>query len=485
MLAARLAENLSRERRSLIHTLVFIALALAVQHAARWMPDDLGSIVEPAALLAVGIGAIKLAGSVLVRLAVPMFGVVVPRIVEDIAVVAGSIAWGMVRLRVAGVDPASIVTTSALITGLVAFSMQDTLGNVLGGVLLELEDSVTLGDWVRLDEVTGRVIEIRWRHTTLRTTNGERLVVPNALLIKSRFTLLGNPEDGGMRVRRWIWFHVDFDVPAQRVLAAGQEALATAEVANVARDSKGDCVLMDLNLGQGHYALRYWLSDPQHADSTDSLMRVHLLAALERAGIVPSIPKELSFDAMEHEKKVQARETSQRIAALRKVDLFTPLADAELRALARHLVRAPFVAGEVITRQGATAHWLYLLVSGSAEVWVESAGAARRRVAVLEPGTVFGEMGMLTGEPRRATVAAATDVMCYRLDKPGFQEIIEARPSLARAMSEVLATRASGLTRVLEQTPADSPQAPERTLLERIEAFFGIDSRQNAPRRAA
>jgi CRP-like cAMP-binding protein len=244
---------------------------------------------------------------------------------------------------------------------------------------------------------------------------------------------------------------------------------------------------MDIQLGQCRYALRYWLADPQRDDGTDSAVRMHLMAALARSGIPFALPKQVDYEIKENEKRQAARlarETEQRMAALRKVDLFAPLSEPELATLCRHLVHAPFLAGDVITRQGAVAHWLYLLVSGEAEVWLESADAPRRRVAVLEPGTVFGEMGMLTGEARRATVTSKTDVMCYRLDKPGFEEVLRARPTLAEALSAVLASRAGGLAQVLEEARS-AAVTHETSVLERIRAFFGLDSGQNAPRRAA
>ena len=478
-----------QERRALLNTLAFIVLAVAARLGAALLSGEAAPFVEAAATLAVGLGLIKLAGVVIFRIGAPAAGALVPRIVEDLAVVVACIVWGMLRLRVAGVDPASLVTTSALITGIVALSMQDTLGNVLGGILLELDHSVALGDWVRLDDLSGRVVQIRWRHTTIRTRNGERVIVPNAALLKSRFVVLGNPDQEEVRLRRWVWFDVDFDVPASRVIAAAEQALDGAAVPNVAAEPRPDCALMELALGQCRYALRYWLADPQKDDGTDSAVRLHLLAALERAGISPSMPKALSIASTEHERREQQRadERAARLGALRQVDLFAPLSAEELAAVARHLVRAPFLAGEVITRQGALAHWLYLLVSGEAEVWVESAQAPRRRVALLEPGTVFGEMGMLTGEPRRATVTARSDVLCYRLDKPGFEEVLRARPALAEAMSRVIASRSGGLAQAIDDAHAEAASgAPRaRSLVERIRDFFGIESVGAAPRRAA
>ena len=148
-----------------------------------------------------------------------------------------------------------------------------------------------------------------------------------------------------------------------------------------------------------------------------------------------------------------------------------------MRSLAERLVAAPFAAGDVITRQGAIAHWLYLLTGGEADVWLDSDDTPRRRVATLGPGTVFGEMGMMTGEPRSATVTARTDVECYRLDKAGFEDIIRSRPAIVEEISRVLSARASGLRSSLEAARAEAAAVEPESLLARIRAFFGLEQR--------
>ena len=473
---------LAKERRALRHAAAFLALALAGLLAPA------GGLVHGAAVVATGLALIRLAGVLLFRVVAPAAGVGAPRIVEDVSLVIAYVAWGFLRLRTAGMDVASLVTTSALITAVAAFAMQDTLGNVLGGLVLELDRSIRIGDWVRLDDLSGRVVQIRWRHTAIRTRNGEIAIVPNSALMKSRFLVIGNPQAEEVRWRRWIWFEVDFDVPAAKVIAAAEQALAGAEIANVAREPKPDCALMELTAGHARYALRYWLMDPQRDDGTDSKVRVHLLAAFERAAIPLSLPMQIMHQVKENQARraeLQARELETRMAALRAVELFAGLEPQELSALAGHLKPAPFAAGDVITRQGAVAHWLYLLIAGEVDVWLDAAEAPRRRVATLGPGTVFGEMGMMTGEPRRASVTARTDVQCYRLDKAGFEEILRARPAIAEGVSRVLAARTSGLRQALEQAHTDAaPRVHPDTLLARIRTFFGLDAGQAGPLRA-
>ena len=93
-----------------------------------------------------GIAVIRLWGLLVFRIVLPLFKLSPPRITEDIIVIIAYIAWGMVRLRYAGLDLSSLLATSAMITAVVAFAMQDTLGNILGGLALQLDNSIEIGD---------------------------------------------------------------------------------------------------------------------------------------------------------------------------------------------------------------------------------------------------------------------------------------------------------------------------------------------------
>jgi small-conductance mechanosensitive channel len=140
-----------------------------------------------------GLIMIHLTGLLLFRLILPLIRLRTPRIIQDLLVFVGYIAWVLVRLRLAGMDLASLVTTSALITAVVAFSMQDTLGNTMGGLLLQLESSLKIGDWISIGGVSGRISEIRWRYTAVETRDGETVVFPNSVLMKNPFTVISSP----------------------------------------------------------------------------------------------------------------------------------------------------------------------------------------------------------------------------------------------------------------------------------------------------
>ncbi len=231
------------------------------------------------------------------------------------------------------------------------------------------------------------------------------------------------------------------------------------------------------------YAARYWLTDLALTDPTDSVVRSRLYFALRRAGIPLSIPAQMLFieeDAPERRERKRQEEEARRCEALRNCELFAPLTEQERAEVAAHLRLAPFVRGEMITKQGAVAHWLYIIRKGEAEVRVTAPGSdLSERVATLRDGDFFGEMGLLTGAPRAATLVALTDVECYRLDKDSFNDVLQRRPEVAQDLARVLARRRMELDAIVgELTEEAQRQRMTRLhtdLLDRIRNFFKLD----------
>ena len=465
-------------QRGLRATWFFVNLATASQAlalllAANAYTGPAGVLRETAHVLAVW-AAIQLGTLLLFRVLLPAMRVQLPQIAQDLTLTGLSLGWVLLSLRLAGVDPTQLFATSAIVTAVVAFAMQDTLGNVMGGVALQLDNSLKVGEWVQIDDLSGRVVDVRWRFTEVVTRNRETVVVPNSWLMKNRFRVLRREPGQPLQWRRVLNFNIDQSAAPSAVLRVLQQAVLDASIAHVASEPPPSAVLLEIGAGYHHYALRYWLTDPQFDDPTDSAVRVHALTALARADMRLGNP--LAERLVTHEDELSRnardqREHTRRTAAIRGIALFANLPDAEQQVLATHLVRAPFVAGSVITRQGAVAHWLYLVIHGEAEVVVDGA-AGRTVVARLRDGEFFGEMGLLTGEPRSATVLAVTDVECYRLDKEGFGLVLAARPELAEEIATLLTQRRAATGARLEATAQSPAPARSKDILARMQAFF-------------
>jgi len=270
------------------------------------------------------------------------------------------------------------------------------------------------------------------------------------------------------------------------VINVVEDALQSTPIANVAPFPPPSCICFDFARQGGesyaNYAVRYWLTDLAQDDPTSSAVRVRVYVALRRANIPLALPGTALFvthDDPEHRERKQSREMAQRVAALEQVEMLSSLSSEERVELASFMRLAPFGRGEVITRQNAIAHWLYVLTKGEVEVRVRGDNGAEKLVARLSAPNVFGEMGVMTGEPRTASVIAATEVECYRLDKEAFQRVLKERPQIAESLSSVMARRRGELAAVREGLDADQKKARVREeknrILESLQTFFGMD----------
>jgi small-conductance mechanosensitive channel/CRP-like cAMP-binding protein len=434
-----------------------------------------------ALLLGVHLGALILFDLLLRALRIGSSG-----ILHDFAVGTGYIAAVFWVMQHAGVNLTGIVATSAVLTAVVGLSLQSTLGNLIGGLTLHADDSVREGDWIELENKTqGQVKKVQWRHTVIETRDWDTLIVPNNQLLVQTIKILGRREGQPVQHRMWVYFNVDHRFRPRDVIRVVDEALQSAPLAGVAAEPKPHAICHDFAKDNrdsfAYYAARYWLRDLARDDPTSSAVRERIYAALERAQIPLALPGSAVFltrDDTEKSERKRTRALEAHRAALKGVPLFASLSDDELMRLAEGAKRAPFAPGELITRQGAQAHWLYVLTAGEVDVLVTGEGSAERRVATLKAPAFFGEMALTTGAAREATVVATGVVECLRVDKEDFRAVVAARPELAQMVSEVLAARRVELeaAKGLDEEAKGRRLATEKNrILMSLKSFFALE----------
>ena len=486
VLTGALLRKRPHERVTFLNTLWLFMMGLAGQAAAvalfAFDFPRAAATVHTVFRILTAVALIRMFGFALFRMLLPLAGRHPTRIIEDLAIIIAYVGYGFVQLRGAGVDLGSLVTTSAILTAVLAFAMQDTLGNLLGGLAIQLDNSVQVGDWIRVDDLTGRVRDIRWRSTLIETRNWETVLIPNSTLMKSRVAILGRREGSPRQWRRLLNFMVDPGVPPARVIAIVEDEMRELAIPNVARTPAASCVLFGFESGNLRYQLRYFLTDLLEDDTTDSMVRVHLFATLQRAGIRIAEPQHTVHAVQRdeaHAETVKKRELTRRLQMLNAVPLFGGLSDSEKADIAERLQYAPFARGDIITKQGNTAHWLYILAFGEAEVLFEPPSGAPQGIGMVKAGEFFGEMSLLSGDTRSATVIAKTDVECYRLDRSSFQELLGARPEIAEEVGRIARARKPELDLAREtfaNAMVKTTDAKQGKLVARLRRLLGLRS---------
>ncbi len=483
-----LARLLAPSRRGLGRGLVILfGIHLALVAAAgllRFLGSTAADDVQMLARVVAAVGAVKAVAVLLFDAVLPWLRFSSSRILQDVMIVGASVVAVFYVASHSGVNLSGLIATSAVLTGVIGFALHDTLGNVIGGLQIQTDKSIRIGDWIKVGDVSGKVVDIRWRFTAVETRNWETLIIPNSVLLGERVYVLGRRTGQPVQWRRWVYFNVDFRHAPSQVIRVALDALSHVPIENIAAEPPAQCVLMDLHESYARYAVRYWLTDLAVDDATDSVVRTRVYFALKRAGIPLSMPAHAVFlteESSEREQRKVQEERERRLKALGKVEILRPLPEEEREFLAESLHYAPFAAGEVLTRQGAEGHYLYLVLEGEVSVRVTADGVLEREVARLKAGDFFGEMSLMTGERRSATVVAEAGVECFRLDKSAFESILRRRPEVAEPVAEVLARRRLELAAVREGLDQEAQSrrlaAAKVDLLARIREFFGLEQR--------
>jgi len=368
-----------------------------------------------------------------------------------------------------------ILVTSTVVSAIVGLALQEMLANVAAGIALQIEGSVAPGEWVRVGESEGEVVQLSWRTLTLRTRDGDLVTLPNGNVARGEVVNYDRPS----RV------HVDaVDLPVgyPHVPAAVEALLAEAalETPGVEPEPSPRVQLLEYGDSAMIYRVRFGTRDHRRIPDTRGRLRTRALYALRRAGLdIPVSNLEVRLERASDEQAERARANAEagRAAALRPVGLLAPLSDVEIQALASRAAEVRYADGERIVRQGEAGETLFVLRSGRARVAVDRGGVSVD-VAERVAGDAFGEMSLFADTPRSATVTAIGDVEALVLDRAAFRELLLGNPNVAEGLARVVAERAAETEMRTGEVAIDPPERrPHQWLLERLRALFGLPQR--------
>jgi small-conductance mechanosensitive channel/CRP-like cAMP-binding protein len=396
-----------------------------------------------------------------------------PRIVRDIT---QGIVWTIVlllALRTAGVEPGSLLTTSALLTAAIALSLQDTLGNMVAGLAIQVQRPFDVGDWIQFDtEKThiGRVIEINWRATKVVTLDDVEVIVPNATLAKVPIVNFTKPTTVS---RRSLYIYAPPDVPPHVVQQTILEAL-TGSLGVLAQPAPSVVTNAFVD-GNVEYWVRLFTDQFHRRDVVDGSARDRIWYGLRRIGVTPASSPNRAVHMQEVSSAARAREEqalAERERALGSVDFLAVLPEEQRRRLAESSVMRLYVDGEPIVKQGDQTAEMFVVETGEVVVLLGDAAIAR-----VEKGRFFGEMALMTGEPRNATVRAAGTCRLLVIDAASIRSVLESAPELAVHISRVMAERQAATAdevATASQRPPASTEERSSQLLGKIRRFFSL-----------
>jgi small-conductance mechanosensitive channel/CRP-like cAMP-binding protein len=398
----------------------------------------------------------------------------VPSFVRDILTLLVYVAFALTSLRVIfHIDVASILTTTTVLTAAVAFAMQATLANAISGFYVQNDENLRRGTWIALkdQDLAGQVVNVGFRYVTLRTLDNQRVMVPNSHVVQNVVLNLGSRAEG-VRTAVHLKVGLGYEMPPEKAIALMGRILLQEE--HVEREP-APIVLVHAFLDSAvEYDLKYFLDDyASHAVTRGRVLSRIWYAVLREGYSFPFPHREVISKAPQEPFRVEPSELA---STLQRTEILRSLSLQELQRLSAVVHRRVFGPGEVIVQQGDAGDSLFVVRGGRLRVRIDGA-----EVGVLGDGDIFGEMSLLTGEKRKATVVAASEVHLVEVSKEHLEPVLRANPALLDMLSAVLARREESNVEAKRRAEAShAEEGGKEAFLRKLRAFFGIPAGRGA-----
>lgn len=368
-----------------------------------------------------------------------------------------------------------LIATSSVAVAIVGFALKSLISDLFSGIAITLERPFRLGDWVEITGGSvGKVLNVSWRTTGLLLESGVYVMVPNGRLSEMVLRLYDRPSSPW---RDEIDITLPYDITArqaERILVA-----AATDVPGILDHERApDIRIVDFGDNGTKWRLRFWVPDFPSRSRLRYEVQRNVLRNLHFSGV--AVPAH-RVEAMVSRGSVPASVSRGAEAFLGRVSLFEMLAAEEIAELTTKAEIRLVPAGTILVRNGDEGASLFLVKEGLCEVLMPDGDHREQSVAHLSPGAFFGEMSLLTDEPRSATVRTMVDSLIIEINRDALQPILARRDAVVEGMSRALAERQlENDRRLMAAHGADNGRAAGLTLAKqlmgRMRALFALNT---------
>jgi small-conductance mechanosensitive channel/CRP-like cAMP-binding protein len=365
-----------------------------------------------------------------------------------------------------GVPLAPLFTGSTIIGIVVGLALQDTLGNLFAGLALQADQPFGVGDVIIIPGRGEGVVElVSWRGVKVRTFQNKLLVVSNSVLGKE---IIEVAPKGNLNAKI-VHFNSLYSSSPARTIRAVRDAVR--HVDNVS--DKIRPVVRIRNLGENgiDWEVKYWMNDYTLQHDTDALIRQRIWYVFNRENIEFAYPTRTLYVQPKRKETPEDQIRDHVAERLSHVDIFSPLSQDETQQLASACVRRVYAPGEAIVRKGQDGSSMFVITKGTVKVQIPENGYDRT-INTLGENDFFGEMSLLTGQPRSANVIATEETDVLQIKKVGIKPIFENNPDLVSTIFDLVEERKQLLSD--QDVQQEGKTEDKRSVVTSIKKFFGL-----------
>jgi small-conductance mechanosensitive channel len=361
------------------------------------------------------------------------------------------VVLAMIRL-VFGVELTALLVTSTVASAIIGLALQDTLGNLISGISLQVEAPFSVDDWVEIDGIEGIIVRQNWRTLTLLTREDHRVMLTNSTVAKSKIINYSRPTN---RQIQTVYLTLSETYSPNLVKNVLVEAVHGLE--DVMLHPRLRSHVVSMQDGCVTYGLSYWLDDYSDKIITRDKVLTRAWFTLHRAGIhIPDPTGNFKLNMIPENAHQQAQHSQQErlFEAMRSLDWLEALNESQLQQLANRTAVSTYTTGEQLVKQGDPGDSLFIIKSGSVSVYVRSEDGRSVYANQLNAGDFFGEMSLLTGEARAASIRANEETEVIIIDKEAFSNVLTQDPTILDRFLAALERRQQGISQSLQQDSA-------------------------------
>ncbi|MFK7802194.1 MAG: cyclic nucleotide-binding domain-containing protein [Anaerolineae bacterium] len=372
------------------------------------------------------------------------------------------------------VELSGILLTSTVASAIIGFSIQDTLGNLFAGIALQIESPFAIDDWVEIGGHEGQVLSQNWRTLMLLTRENHRVSLTNKDVASDKIINYSRPTQRQIQV---IYIQLDYSHPPNKVKSIMVDFLNSLDECEY--DPNNPPFVAGFDDYAIRYGLRFWIKDYGDMITIKDLVYTRLWYIFKREGINIPFPTAVQY---EYEFPPSLNHTTAEPAAdvpklLNSFDLISELEDDQIAQLASFSHAQSFAIGEYLVREGEQGDSMFMITAGSVDIHIRGDQNQNILVQQKKAGEFFGEMSLLTGEPRSATVRATDDVEVIVINKDAFTSVLMEDPSILNMLLDGLEAQKVNL----QTQRADKAQQNGHTqkssrdiLIQRVWDYLGL-----------
>ncbi|MCW6037285.1 mechanosensitive ion channel [Spirulina subsalsa FACHB-351] len=345
----------------------------------------------------------------------------------------------------------------------IGFALQDVMRNFISGLILLVEQKIKVEDFIEFDGLTGYVKAISLRAIVIRTRSGGDVIVPNNKLVESKVLNWSYGDPQGR-----------LDIPIG--VAYGSDPVSVTEALlnaaylenNVLHEPSPQVLFIRFGDNALEFELRVWINGFDREPLIRSSLNYWIDYIFRQNGIEipfpqrdlwlknpevlnsiihPLSPQVLQKTSSESTGKTGTKSHSVR-DLLKQVVYFENLTDIELRQFIEIGYRKRLYPEQVLFKEGDRGDAFYIILSGSVDVVVQK---INKHLATLGEGRFFGELSLLLGIPRTATVIAKTETILFTINDKGFKKLLKDHPEMAEVIIQELAKHQQELSERRQQ----------------------------------